>query len=46
MAVARATAFSHNKIEDTREKHLALAVTAFDKFADNPIAWMRGRNDE
>ena len=29
---------SHNKIEDTREEHLALAVTAFDKLADKTIA--------
>ena len=32
---------SHNKIEDTREEHLALAVTAFDKLADKAIAWMQ-----
>jgi len=31
---------SHNKIEDTREKHLALAVTAFDKLAAKTAAWI------
>ena len=31
---------SHNKIEDTREEHLALAVTAFDRLADKAIAWI------
>ena len=31
---------SHNKIEDTREEHLALAVTAFDKLADKTLAWI------
>jgi N-carbamoyl-L-amino-acid hydrolase len=33
---------SHNKIEDTREDHLALAVTAFDCLADKAVAWIRG----
>ena len=32
---------SHNKIEDTRGEHLALAVTAFDKLAEKTIAWLR-----
>jgi N-carbamoyl-L-amino-acid hydrolase len=31
---------SHNKIEDTKEEHLALAVTAFDKLADKAMAWI------
>src|SRR4051794_35217359 len=31
---------SHNKIEDTREEHLAMAVTAFDKLADKIMAWI------
>jgi N-carbamoyl-L-amino-acid hydrolase len=31
---------SHNKIEDTKEEHLALAITAFDKLADKTIAWI------
>ncbi len=31
---------SHNAIEDTREEHLALAVTALDQLADKTIAWV------
>ncbi|MEY2565351.1 MAG: beta-ureidopropionase / N-carbamoyl-L-amino-acid hydrolase [Verrucomicrobiota bacterium] len=31
---------SHNKIEDTKEEHLAMAVTAFDKLADKAIRWI------
>ena len=31
---------SHNKIEDTKEEHLELAVTAFDKLADKAISWI------
>jgi N-carbamoyl-L-amino-acid hydrolase len=31
---------SHNKIEDTKEEHLELAVTAFDKLADKAIQWI------
>ncbi len=31
---------SHNKIEDTREEHLALAVTAFDKLAAKTAHWI------
>ena len=31
---------SHNKIEDTKEEHLELAVKAFDKLADKAIAWI------
>ena len=33
---------SHNRIEDTREEHLELAVTAFDKLAEKTMRWMRG----
>jgi len=33
---------SHNKIEDSREDHLALAVRAFDRFAADVIEWMAG----
>ncbi|MEQ1859804.1 MAG: hydantoinase/carbamoylase family amidase [Chthoniobacteraceae bacterium] len=33
---------SHNKIEDTKEEHLALAVTAFDRLADKALAWIAG----
>jgi N-carbamoyl-L-amino-acid hydrolase len=31
---------SHNKIEDTREEHLALSVRALDRLADKTIAWI------
>ncbi len=34
---------SHNKIEDTKEEHLELAVTAFDKLADKAIRWIESR---
>jgi hydantoinase/carbamoylase family amidase len=34
---------SHNKIEDTKEEHLARAVTAFDKLADKAMAWIAKR---
>ena len=33
---------SHNKIEDTREEHIKLAVAAFDKLADKVLAWIDG----
>jgi hydantoinase/carbamoylase family amidase len=32
---------SHNKIEDTKEEHLATAVTAFDRLASKTIAWLQ-----
>ncbi len=31
---------SHNKIEDTKEEHLAMAVIALDKLADQTIRWI------
>jgi hydantoinase/carbamoylase family amidase len=31
---------SHNKIEDTKEEHLEMCVTAFDKLADKAMAWV------
>jgi N-carbamoyl-L-amino-acid hydrolase len=31
---------SHNKIEDTREEHLELCVTAFDKLAEKAMGWI------
>jgi N-carbamoyl-L-amino-acid hydrolase len=34
---------SHNKIEDTREEHLELAVTAFDKLTDKAMQWIASR---
>lgn len=33
---------SHNKIEDTREEHLEMAVAAFDRLADKALAWIGG----
>ncbi len=35
---------SHNKIEDTKEEHLAMAVTAFDKLADKAMRWIESRD--
>jgi N-carbamoyl-L-amino-acid hydrolase len=37
---------SHNKLEDTKEEHLELAVIAFDKLAEKTLQWIsvgRGR---
>ena len=34
---------SHNKIEDTKEEHLELAVTAFDKLGDKAMKWIAAR---
>jgi len=31
---------SHNKIENTREEHLELAVTAFDRLATKAADWI------
>src|SRR5437899_1349825 len=31
---------SHNKIEDTKEEHLELCVTAFDKLAEKAMSWL------
>src|SRR4051794_8683859 len=31
---------SHNKIEDTKQEHLELAVTAFDNLADKAVRWI------
>jgi N-carbamoyl-L-amino-acid hydrolase len=31
---------SHNKIEDTKEEHLEMCVTAFDKLAEKAMAWI------
>jgi len=40
MFVQSLRGISHNKIEDTREDHLALAVQAFDRLAAKAFAWM------
>jgi hydantoinase/carbamoylase family amidase len=37
---------SHNKIEDTKEEHLELAVTAFDKLADKAMGWIAVNSDQ
>jgi N-carbamoyl-L-amino-acid hydrolase len=34
---------SHNKIEDTKEEHLELCVTAFDKLAEKAMKWIQSR---
>ena len=34
---------SHNKIEDTREAHIALSVLALDRLADKTIAWIAAK---
>jgi N-carbamoyl-L-amino-acid hydrolase len=31
---------SHNKIEDTKEEHLEMSVTALDKLADKTMGWI------
>jgi N-carbamoyl-L-amino-acid hydrolase len=31
---------SHNKIEDTREDHLVMGITALDKLADKTVGWI------
>ena len=33
---------SHNKIEDTKEEHLELAISAFDKLAHKAMVWIGG----
>ena len=35
---------SHNKIEDTKEEHLELCVTAFDKLSEKAIRWIQSRS--
>ena len=34
---------SHNKIEDTKEEHLEMAVRAFDRLADKTMQWIASR---
>jgi N-carbamoyl-L-amino-acid hydrolase len=40
MFVQSLRGISHNKIEDTREDHLRLAISAFDRLASKTIAWI------
>jgi N-carbamoyl-L-amino-acid hydrolase len=42
MFVQSLKGISHNKIEDTKEEHLELAVTAFAKLAAKTAAWIEG----
>lgn len=35
---------SHNKIEDTREDHLALSVEALDRLAEKTMAWIKAKS--
>jgi len=35
---------SHNKIEDTKEEHLELCVTAFDKLAEKAMRWIQRKS--
>jgi N-carbamoyl-L-amino-acid hydrolase len=43
MFVQSLKGISHNRIEDTREDHLQLALTAFDKLASKTIDWIRAQ---
>jgi hydantoinase/carbamoylase family amidase len=40
MFVQSLRGISHNKIEDSAEDHLRLAVTAFDRLANKTLAWL------
>ncbi len=42
MFVQSLRGISHNKIEDTREEHLQLAVAAFDRLAGKAMGWVAG----
>lgn len=37
---------SHNRIEDTREEHIELAVRALDRLADKTMQWLTGATGE
>jgi N-carbamoyl-L-amino-acid hydrolase len=43
MFVQSLKGISHNKIEDTREEHLELAITAFDRLAAKTMDWIRSK---
>jgi hydantoinase/carbamoylase family amidase len=43
MFVQSLQGISHNKIEDTKEEHLELAMRAFDRLASKAITWIAGR---
>lgn len=42
MFVQSLRGISHNKIEDTKEEHIALSVAAFDRLADKAMTWIAG----
>jgi len=42
MFVQSLKGISHNKIEDTLEVHLEMAVTALDRLASKPPTWILG----
>ena len=44
MFVQSLRGISHNKIEDTKEEHLVMAVQAFDRLAEKTMAWIGSRN--
>ena len=41
MFVQSLQGISHNKIENTKEEHLVLGVTAFDKLVEKTMAWIQ-----
>jgi N-carbamoyl-L-amino-acid hydrolase len=43
MFVQSLRGISHNKIEDSSEAHLALAVTAFDRLANKTLHWLESQ---
>lgn len=43
MFVQSLRGISHNKIEDTGEDHLELAVTALDRLASKTVSWLQSR---
>jgi N-carbamoyl-L-amino-acid hydrolase len=40
MFVQSLRGISHNKIEDTKEEHLELAITALDRLATKTVQWI------
>jgi N-carbamoyl-L-amino-acid hydrolase len=43
MFVQSLRGISHNKIEDTSEDRLRLAITAYDRLAAKTLAWLGSR---
>jgi N-carbamoyl-L-amino-acid hydrolase len=46
MFVQSLKGISHNKIEDTREEHLKVAIEAFDKLASKTMDWIQSSREE